>query len=358
MMLAIGASAGSRRSGFQPQPSDTLVSWQGAEGGLDPRGHWLRHGLEARRLAKTGPTRGFLSGAASAGVAATAGAATAVASAKRVRWQRRPPAGIHSRRECREGPSFDEAWEDGGMGLLRPFGLVCWPFLVVCIVLADSPRCLIQLAKSTAPKPGDGKGDWVFHVSSMLYWCMWPLRCTAGLCARIAKGLFYPIAAAHFLADSWEGVGLYIYFALPWWLRNKLAVTNDVDPVNFLPLLTRDDRLLRLAREHTCLRQSSVEAKREGRPYNASVRELSLYGAAIVTQYILFRGDVDRRANDHDYVSAAVHIMDDYADRHEDLEAGNLNYFNDAPNPVPIEEWIGGNPRSPCRGAIWQVHQR
>lgn len=142
---------------------------------------------------------------------------------------------------------------------------------------------------------------------------------------------------------------MYIYFVLPWWLRNKLAVTNDVDPVNFFPLLTRDGRLLRLVREHTCLRRSSVEDKTRGQPYDASVRELSLFGAAIVTQYFLFRGDLDRYTDDHEYVSAAVHVMDDYADRHEDLEAGNVNYFNDTPNPVPIEEWIRG---------LYKVHAR
>mmetsp|Transcript_5317 Transcript_5317/g.15054 ORF Transcript_5317/g.15054 Transcript_5317/m.15054 type:complete len:293 (+) Transcript_5317:44-922(+) len=161
---------------------------------------------------------------------------------------------------------------------------------------------------------------------------------------KVAKGTFYTFAAAFLLTSTWNQALTYVHFVLTWWLTNKLSPTRySASPA--VSWLTSDRRLIQYIDTHDAMGHRSWESlhaasEEEKKPWVPTMEEHSLLGGSIVTQYMIFGTAIDVNLHDQEFASAALHLCDDFSDRAEDKVEGTYNYFNNAPEAVPLETWL------------------
>lgn len=79
-----------------------------------------------------------------------------------------------------------------------------------------------------------------------------------------------------------------------------------------------------------------------GEKSTQTLAQLSTNGGSMVGQMVLLGGadHVAGDLEDQQFVSAVVHLLDCYVDQEEDAKENTYNYWNNAANVKPVEEWI------------------
>lgn len=230
-------------------------------------------------------------------------------------------------------PATPAATTSRGGARIEPTAILVWPVLLLWIILRDSAK-LVQ--HSCAADGEHSKKGLTMHkrpqgtITGTFRGCKNAIQAT--FCA-IATSLVAGIA----VSDTWTRAARYCFFTMPWWVRNRLRPQNGFDAdVRFFRTcgLSKDPVLLELIEKHMqvrraardCLEQRS-SSQHQPAAVCSTIPEQSVYGASIITQYILFGDDIFVHARDHELVSAGAHILDDFNDEREDAKLGNLNHF-------------------------------
>lgn len=249
--------------------------------------------------------------------------------------------------------------------MVRPSGVLLWPLLVLWIILKDSAEVFREQFQQ-AKKASRAKSNSPSFLRRLVHNVFTCGRAFSQSCYLVltgcVSGFVFTFLASAALGASWDLVFKYFYFTCPWWIRNRLRTTNGVDSdLRFFPMLTKDERFLEFISAHMLVRYEAaafIDAQQfYHRQKTCTKAEMSLYGASIVTQYICFHDEIDVYPEDHEYVSAAAHVMDDYNDEIEDAANGNYNYYihhlgptaTQAEKMKDVQEWILG---------VYRIHQR
>jgi len=203
-------------------------------------------------------------------------------------------------------------WSGGSIDLLC---VLLYPFILTFLTVRDCCRCIYFYSVHTNP----------FHALYQTW-----VRCT--------KAVFYTVVSGWALSSTFGEFFRYVYFVLPWWLHNKLIVDMPTACIHeVLKWVTRDEVLLEFLKEHDESRLSGIEDK----AYQNSFPRLSVYGGAFIAQYCMWGSDeVFANHDEQEFIAAAMHVFDDYADQDEDRLEDRSNYFLHVPNPMPIEDWL------------------
>ena len=160
---------------------------------------------------------------------------------------------------------------------------------------------------------------------------------------KLARGLLCTLIAAVGLTEDWRLRIKYFYIHAPWWINNKFFLQESNDVMRLKELLTEDKELIGAEiQAHLDERKRVHDLMITGEQSTQTVAQLSANGGSMVGQMVLLGGadHVAGDLKDQQFVSAIGHLLDCYVDQEEDAKENTYNYWNNAADPKPVEEWI------------------